>query len=312
MRSIKKILIIGATSYIAKGLIYFFSKHKEYELFLFARSSSRVLEFANSIGITSPNVTSDLDSLSRIKCDVLINCVGIGDPGKLMSAIGKFFTVTERFDTFAIDYLLSNLNTLYINFSSGAAYCADFNVPVDSVTTSKIQVNSIQPEHYYGITKLYGEMKHRALKELNIVDLRIFGYFSRFIDLNSRYLITEILNAIKNKRVFVTTADDIIRDYLSPEDLFCFIQQCMARGNLNDAFDLYSSSPVHKFELLEYFKKDYSLQYSILKRRLPPSATGSKNCYYSKSKKAASLGYDPKYSSLESIGKEVKHILNSN
>ena len=59
----------------------------------------------------------------------------------------------------------------------------DFSVPVDESTYSKWGINHISEADYYGIAKLNSEVKLRALKDLNIVDLRVFGYFSRFIDL---------------------------------------------------------------------------------------------------------------------------------
>jgi nucleoside-diphosphate-sugar epimerase len=264
--------------------------------------------FANSIGIAPPNVTRDLVSLSKSKCDVLINCIGIGDPGKLMSAIGDFFTVTERFDTFAIDYLLSNPKTLYINFSSGAAYCSDFNTPVDDATTSKIMINSIKPEHYYGITKLYGEIKHRALKELNIVDLRIFGYFSRFIDLRSKYLITDVINAINKREILQTSSIDIYRDYIHPSDLFQAIQMIISKGHRNESYDIVSKSPISKFKLFEFFEKQYGLQYQIVKTA-GVQATGTKYYYYSVSNKLKKLGWKPNYTSAQVIKEESRELL---
>lgn len=308
MSSMKKILILGATSHIAKGLIYSFSKNNDYELLLFARTPSRALEFGNSIGITSLNITSDLDSLSNIKCDALINCVGIGDPGKLINAIGDFFTTTDRFDNFAIDYLTSNPNALYINFSSGAAYCTDFSTPADDTTTSKITINSIQPEQYYGITKLYGEMKHRALKELNIVDVRIFGYFSRFVDLRSRYLITDVINAINKREILQTNSIDIYRDYIHPSDLFEAIQMIISKGNRNESYDIISKSPISKFRLLDFFRKQYGLQYQVVETA-GIQATGRKDRYYSVSNKLTKLGWKPSYSSAQVIKEESKALL---
>lgn len=45
----KKIAILGATSHIAKGLIYNFNKEEANELFLFARSIDRLQGFLKSI-----------------------------------------------------------------------------------------------------------------------------------------------------------------------------------------------------------------------------------------------------------------------
>jgi len=56
----------------------------------------------------------------------VINCVGIGDPGKLRNEMSSIFRVTERFDNLVLDYLECHPSALYLNMSSGAAYGQDF------------------------------------------------------------------------------------------------------------------------------------------------------------------------------------------
>ena len=40
----------------------------------------------------------------------------------------------------------------------------------------------------YALSKINSEIKHRKLKHLNIIDLRLFSFFSRFMNLKSKFL----------------------------------------------------------------------------------------------------------------------------
>jgi hypothetical protein len=46
----------------------------------------------------------------------------------------------------------------------------------------------------------------------------VFNYFSHTQDMNARFLITDIVRAIKNKKIFKTSADNIVRDFITPLD----------------------------------------------------------------------------------------------
>ncbi|PIQ85450.1 MAG: hypothetical protein COV73_05725 [Candidatus Omnitrophica bacterium CG11_big_fil_rev_8_21_14_0_20_43_6] len=292
----KKIAILGASGHIAKGLILnFMQQAKAQELFLFARSPKKVKKFLSAQSLKGNPHIYDFKHFLRLKYDVIINCVGLGTPAELKQASAEVFKLTEEFDNLILGYLRRNPKTIYINFSSGAVYC--------------VSVNDLKPEHYYGIAKLHQEAKHRALPKLNIVDLRIFSYFSRFIELDSGYFLTELLKCLKAKKALVTDACDFVRDFLAPGDLFNLIGLVIKRKPFNGVLDVYSLRPVTKFKLLEYFVKNYSLKY-IIKRSLKLACpTGVKVRYCPHSRKAASLGYKPKFSSLAAVAMEAKYLL---
>ena len=305
----KKIAILGATSHIAKGLIYAFSREERGALFLFARSPEAAAAFMDTHGSTRRPLIRTFDDFSSGTYDVIINCVGIGEPQKLRENIGTIFRLTETFDNLILDYLTGHRDTLYINFSSGAAYGTDFSRPTDTDSRSTWNINRLTEEEFYGIAKLHAEAKHRALKNYNIVDLRIFGYFSRFINLESRYLLTEIISCIRDRREFITGPDDIVRDYVHPQDLASLVVCCITKHALNDVFDVYSRTPVTKVQLLEYFKVTYNLRYRVNSDFQSSTATGVKNYYCSSNKKAEKLGYAPEFTSLECIAQESIFIL---
>lgn len=307
----KKIAILGANSHIAKGLIFNFAHRDDNELFLFARSPGKVNSFLEANSLKPDSHIQEFKYFRAGKYNVIINCVGLGTPKKVRKAGGEVFKLTEEFDNLVLEYLSRYKNVLYINFSSGAAYCSTFTQKAGHDSKLNISISNIKPENYYGIAKLYSEAKHRALDRLKIVDLRIFSYFSRFIDLNGGYFITEMLKSLKNKVTFVTSRYDFVRDFLSPEDLFNLICLIVNGKPFNGALDAYSSAPISKFKLLDYFAKNYSLKYVFDQNFRFICPTGGKNLYYSGSRKAISLGYKPKYSSLETVTAEAGYILGS-
>ncbi len=305
----KTIAILGATSHIANGLIYGFHRKGESMLHLFARSLDRVHDFLATIRCRDHVAVMHLESFFESECDIVINCVGIGDPGKLRGAEASIFRLTENYDNLILDYLDSHPGAFYINVSSGAVYGTEFARPADASTRYSVDANNITVPEYYGVAKLNAELKHRAFTKLNIVDLRIFSYFSRFIDPQSKFLLTKILSCIKKKQTFETGPDNIIRDYAHRDDLLSLIEASTSRKTLNDAFDVYSLKPISKFEILDFFSRQYGLKYTVKDVAQGASPTGSKNHYYSINRKAEKIGYSPRFTSLDCIIQEAKAIL---
>ena len=305
----KKIAILGATGHIAKSLIYNFKKSDKYNLFLFARSIEKLDNFLKIINYDKKIEKIDLNDFTNEKYDAIINCIGIGDPKKLKDIGPEIFRLTEYYDNFILDYLKDNNSCIYINFSSGAAYGVDFSIPAENKKCFEININNICNKDNYGIVKLYSEAKHRSCGNFNIVDLRVFAFFSRFIDLNSKYFITELISCVKTRKEFLTNNNNIVRDYVHPNDLFNLINICINIRKINDVFDVYSLKPIKKFEILDFFTENYGLKYKISSNSLEESVTGRKNNYYSINKKAANIGYFPQYRAKDCILNEIKEIL---
>jgi len=292
-----KIAILGATSHIAKGLILNFLRDKRIELFLFARVPQKIVHFLESGNLKLNCYIGGFKQFTKGTYDVIINCVGLGTPSKVAAENDTIFNLTEKFDDLALRYLKKHPKILYINFSSGVV--------------NTVSANDIKPEHFYAIAKLYQEAKHRSLNKLNIVDIRVFSYFSRFIVPDSGYFLTDLIKCIREKQVFITTPCDFTRDFLSHEDLFSLVCLILKAGPRNDVVETYSSKPVTKFELLDYFANNYSLRYTIKRNVKFSSPTGQKDRYFSASRKAYALfGYRPKFSSLQVIAQEAKYLLN--
>ncbi len=163
----------------------------------------------------------------------------------------------------ALEYLKQHKKTKYIFLSSGAVYGGNYQEPVNKDTVAIIDINNLKSTDWYAISKLHAEAKHRSLSELSIIDVRVFNYFSHTQDMNARFLITDIVRAIKNKKVFKTSEDNIIRDFITPPDFYRLLQAIINFKPINRAVDCYTKSPISKFDLLDGLGDKLGLEYEI-------------------------------------------------
>lgn len=297
----KHIAILGANSHIAKSLLHYFLDNKNFHIHLFTRSYSSIDKFVSIYNSSNYTIHEGYTSFSTGHFDCIINCIGVGTNPKSPS---DYFTLTEHFDNLCIDYLQSNPRTLYLSLSSGIVY-NDFTSPSHIDTINCIKPNNINPSDYYSIARLNAEAKHRSFSHLNIIDLRLFSYFSRFIDLTDEYFITSVLNSIIYNKPLITTPIDIIRDYIHPSDFFTLITALISNPS-NTSIDISSALPVSKQQILDYFSSNYNLKYEKSSLFSSESATGLKNIYYSTRKNPY---YTPVVSSIDTIIQESKYIL---
>jgi hypothetical protein len=148
------------------------------------------------------------------------------------------------------------------------------------------------------------------LANYGIIDLRVFSFFSRFIDLSSPFLLAEMVRSVKEKIPFKTTKDDLVRDFISPEDLSNLISICTNQKGKNGGFNIYSRAPIRKQELISAFIERYGMNVNYGNGDISYSPTGMKSQYYSLDRRAgASFGYSPLYSSLASVISEADVLL---
>jgi nucleoside-diphosphate-sugar epimerase len=306
----KKIALLGATGYIGRSLApEFFAEKNKYELFLFSRSKDKLKKMFPRVDDANVHACEMQDFLVHAY-DVIINCTGIGDTQELKARPEQIFRVTEEMDAMIMGYLEKKPSTLYINLSSGAVYGDNFKKPTTMESVSVLHVNALPVSEYYAIAKINAEAKHRARPNLNIVDVRVFAFFSRFVDTASNFLMSDIVQSLQGETVLETTDENIVRDYICPKDLHALLQLIIKKRKINDCFDVYSLKPVKKFALLALVQKKYGLKY-IIKERAAHSAGLPKKAYYSNNRKAASLGYAPKFSSLSGIDAELRALKDS-
>ena len=307
-----KIAILGATSQIAQDLILSFSKNQNYGFLLFGRNIELLEKWINSENLSKKYQVKEYSEFdNHQKYDVIINFVGIGDPVKAQKMGGDIFKITEQYDDMALEYLKQNKETKYIFLSSGAVYGGNYQEPVNKDTIATIDINNLKSTDWYTLAKLYAEAKHRALPDLSIVDVRVFNYFSHKQNMDARFLITDIVRAIKNKEVFKTSAEDIVRDFITPPDFYNLVQAIIDFKHTNTALDCYTKSPVSKFDLVNELKDIYGLHYTIGESGNVVNATGAKINYYSMNKTLNKIEYSPINTSLSGVIKEIDLMLNT-
>ena len=303
------IAILGATSQIARDLIVSFSATEDKQLHLFARRPDEVTKWLTSVGLSGRYTVDDFSGFGKQEFDAIINFVGVGNPAQAVAMGNSIFDITLRFDEMVLAYLQTHPNCRYLFLSSGAAYGSNFNEPANRDTPAVVPINNLSPQDWYGVAKLHAECRHRSYPELPIIDIRVFNYFSHTQDMSARFLITDILRAIRNKMVLKTSPDYIVRDFLHPADFHQLVSMLLSSPATNAAVDCYSRAPVDKPSLLTAMQESFCLRYEITEATASINATGNKPHYYSLNRRAADFGYHPTLTSLDGVLQEVSAIL---
>lgn len=314
MHKPSSIAILGATGHVGKILAAGLADR--FALTLYARRPEVARAFA---GCMRAGAMVEVVPLSQFGCppddpgarayDTVVNCVGVGNPAALVGSGVNIFALTEEFDRLTLGYLAAYPDGRLISFSSGAAYGGTFEKSADENSWASFPANSTRAADLYGIAKLASEARHRAASNYSIVDLRLFGLFSRHIDLGARYLMNDIVAAIGRGTTLVTGPEDIVRDYVDPGDLVSLVSAIVEAKPINDVFDVYSAEPVRKFALLDVFAERYGLTYAVDSERDDSSPTGVKLNYFSTNHRAAAVGYAPCHASIESLRRETDAVL---
>lgn len=304
-----RIAIIGATSQIARDLIVSYSAEADKHLHLFARRPDDVTKWLVSAGLAGRYRSDGFAEFAGQEFDAVINFVGVGNPAQAMAMGNSIFDVTLRFDEMVLNYLQTHPHCRYLFLSSGAAYGSGFSEPAKRDTPAVVAINNLAPHEWYGVAKLHAECRHRAHPELAIIDIRVFNYFSRTQDITARFLITDILRAIREKTVLKVSSNYIVRDYLHPSDFYRLVSVLLYAPATNATVDCYSREPIDKPNLLAAMQERFGLRYEITEASSSVNATGSKPHYYSLNTRAADFGYQPALTSLEGIFKEACVVL---
>jgi nucleoside-diphosphate-sugar epimerase len=305
----QNIAVLGATSEIAQDFIR--AHHEKDQLTLFSRRPEYQAKWLEQQYLPS-FACKPYDAFPPSEFEVIINFVGSGDPARTASLGGDIFEITQRFDSLALSYLKTHRKCRYIFLSSGGAYGSRFLQPASDVTCASFQINALSANEYYGIAKLHAEARHRAMADHAIIDIRVFAYFGRRSDIAKRFLIADILRAIRAGNELETNRISVLRDYIVPQDFHALVRAVLGSHERNAAVDAYSRAPVEKFELLEAMRDTFGLRYRLVDNPDIVIATGTKPNYYSTNRMAAEFGYEPSLTSLEGILQESRNLLSSN
>ncbi|MBI3370702.1 MAG: NAD-dependent epimerase/dehydratase family protein [Betaproteobacteria bacterium] len=306
---VQRIAILGATSQIAKDLILSLAADGVENISLFARRPGVVAGWLANVKLAGRYPVCGFASFGTQDFDAAINFVGVGNPARAAALGNAIFDLTLQFDEMVLDYLRRHPHCRYLFMSSGAAYGAAFDKPAERDSRAVVTINDLPPQEWYGAAKLHAECRHRAHPEWAIVDVRIFNYFSRSQDLSARYMITDIMRAMRDGALLKISPDNVVRDFLHPVDFYNLLRALLSSPAANAAVDCYSRAPIDKRTLLSVMQSRFGLRYEFTDTAAASSATGVKPCYYSLNRRAADFGYQPTLSSLEAVLREAEAIL---
>jgi nucleoside-diphosphate-sugar epimerase len=300
-----RIAILGATSQIAKDLVLNFQFNGFDELVLYARRPQAVMQWLSNAGLSGHYLVADFEAFGPAEhFDAIVNFVGVGSPAKAIAMGSSILNVTLQYDDLALDYLNQHPDCRYIFLSSGDAYGLNFDDPVSQSANAIFPINALTQQNWYGVAKMHAECRHRSLTHLPIVDIRVFNYFSHTQDMSGGFFITDVLRAIHSKTALQVSAENIVRDYIHPEDFYQLVAGILNAPAINIAVDAYSKAPIDKSTLLKVISQQFKLQYELIEVKNKVNAAGSKTHYYSRNAKAADFGFKPLWTSLEGVLRE--------
>lgn len=189
------ILIVGSTSQIARSITMCAEDEKH-----------TVWEFSRSLG--------NLDNFICMKgIDLIINCVGNGKPSKAYD-----LTLYDVLDYDTIDMTCM-------------AYSVEKGIPYIYINSTAAELDVEEKKTNYGIYKRFFEMRHQLI-EHPIYDIRISAFFSRFMDLDSGFLISTIIkNHIEGKDTDIWNNSPLMITY--PKPLWDRIKDLYETGGRN-------------------------------------------------------------------------------
>jgi len=304
-----KIAILGATGHVGQSIAAEFAKSYDHELVLLARNFEAAEKVADAISPSASVTVLPIGKFESSNYDVVVNAIGAGDSGRISSMGAKLMLSTEEWDNRIIAYLTNSPDTLYVCFSSGTAFGLARDEPVTIDTLASFPINQLSADHCYAVAKLNSETKHRTAIGLNIVDLRLFGFASRFADSTSGFFLSQVMAALKNDTILPTLGTNMVRDYVTPPDVCQLIEKCRLGRPVNRALDVYTKSPVSKFELLQQLTEAYGLKWQEQNDLSITRGSVEKNSYFSNDWSAAEFGYVPKFSALDGVVNEIGHYL---
>lgn len=297
-----KIAILGATGHLSKCAFWSFSQDREDEFYLFSRSKIRAEQYYASFPQVRKTCFDGYAAFPGYEYDLIFNGIGSWDSRDQESS--RIFQVTEVYDNMIMNYQSAHPETTSIHISSGAAYAGDFQRPVNHDTKASIDINQVTVGDFYSAAKINSEIKHRAFSNLSIVDIRLFGFFSRYMSLEYPYLLSAMIRAVKEKRVFKAVEGNFWRDYIHMDD-FSALLHGIASRKINAAIDVRSKAPISKNELIQLFVEKYGLQVEV-DTSVTLSKTGLKPYYYSEQKNDI---YVPQYTSAEAVEHELDFFM---
>ncbi len=306
-----RIAILGGTGHLAKSLVDTNAQLGKWSIDLYVRDKPRAEAFIKRYASVEPAIeVLPIDSFNQdSRCDALVNCIGFGTPAGVSAAKSNLFSVTQLYDRLIDVFVQKQSHIPVVSFSSGAIYGSQLAGPIQDGHVAQLPIDPIDPVDFYRITKLASEAYHRSLFDKSIVDIRLFNFFSEFIDLTTGFLVADIASALLTDSSFVTNRTDVARDFFHPTDLYRLVDGVIRTGNLNAAIDAISLEPITKLDLIGRCQREYGLKVAFQENSFD-SPTGIKSYYYSQGfEKNKIIDFSPKFTSWDSIKLSLDKLL---
>lgn len=295
------IAILGATGYVGRSLGRQLADEGR-PLALFARDLRKLAGHGWPSGVQ----LRQLDEFDAAGYDLVVNAIGAGDPARVKSIGSGILDITAFWDQRVVQTM--SARTKYVFLSSGAVYGSSFDRPVDADSRLCLPVNSLASVPAYTTAKLQAELCHRAAKTRAILDLRIFGYADPAIDLDGTFFLAELARAVRNGSAFVTSRDDMVRDYAGVRELRALIEGWERAGSPNCPLDLYTAAPASKHAILKTCAARYGLRMEYA-AEAASTATGEKRFYASQYHAAEDFGFKPERDTIQVLTDTIDAIV---
>lgn len=297
------VAILGATGHIGRALAGHYAQRPDVELELYSRRPEvleRVFsEHARAVHIHHRSIYD----LRNCQPDILINAIGIGDPAKAREAGPAFYDLTMEAEARIDRVIRDRPSCLTVFMSSGAVYGGFSEGPAGEDMPAATPINALTSGDWYGAAKIAAELRHRAKANMRVLDIRVFGFVSPFLDLSADYLVCDIVRAIMTGKAMQTDSANVVRDYIGTSELVAIIDAGERTPVINLAVDTYSRAPVSKFALLE------SLRHLGLDWRVESLPHVSpRHHYWSRHRGAERIGYIPERNSVDIVGAVVSEL----
>lgn len=296
-----RLAILGSTGHVGRSLAAELGARPGVELVLVARAPERARAYAER-DVAGRWSVADLVALGAVEADALVQCAGVGDPSRVGMAVGE---VEEALDRALLGWLDAHPAARGVAISSGAVYDTDFAGPAgDATPLHDPRRVPATPGEAYATAKAASEARHRE-SGLPVRDLRLFSFYTRLLDPSAAFLANDIVAAIRSGSTLELGPADVERDYADPADLADLVLAAASGGGPDGAFDVYSRAPVRRSDLLARVAERWPLGYTVREDGGPVSPTGVKPAYYSVSRRAHALGYEPRFASIETLEREI-------
>lgn len=238
------------------------------------------------------------DEFDAAEHDGVVNAVGVGDRAGQIAQGAAFLETTWAIDGRVEAWLAREPGRFCVSIGSGAVYGLGRPWPVPADAKLEWPVNAPDPAAFYSLAKAALEARHRARPDLAFYDLRVFGYFSPYIRLDSSFFLAELAASIVARKPFRTTRGDMLRDYIDGAELAAAISLLARSRPPAGAFDIWSAAPVAKRELLAACEREFGLAIEWLPGEATPAPAPTPP---SRHDALIRLGHAPRRGSLEIV-----------